>query len=108
MSETFPNPGEGGSQKPLNSSPSRGGSSHQVYNMGDASSPDRQENHSQSIFMTNLPKGSGARPESPQSISEYTRLFAHLMALADNIDSHYRQQLSTHESDFKRAYEGQM
>ena len=30
------------------------------------------------------------------------------MGLADNIDSHYRKQLQTHEGDFKRAYEGQM
>ena len=30
------------------------------------------------------------------------------MSLAENIDSHYRKQLRTHEDDFKRAYECQM
>lgn len=30
------------------------------------------------------------------------------MDLSEHIDGHYRKQLKTHESDYKKAYEGQM
>ena len=70
-------------------------------------SPDRGTENA-SIFMTSMPNTAGQGHESKESIVEYTRLFHHLMSLAENIDSHYRKQLRKHEDDFKRAYECQM
>ena len=66
---------------------SQGGASNSHVNMGE--SPDRGTDNA-SIFMTNLPNAAGHGHESADSIVEYTRLFHHLMSLAENIDSHYR------------------
>ena len=88
---------------------SQGGASNShAGNNAPGDSPERGTENA-SIFMTNLPNNAaGLGHESAESIVEYTRLFHHLMSLAENIDSHYRKQLKTHEDDFKRAYECQM
>ena len=74
-------------------------------NLGD--SPNRDPDN-QSIFMTNLTGNQLFGPESAEQKARYTNLYDQLDNLANHIDSHYSQQLKTHESDFKKAYEGQM